>query len=268
MQTAFTLTSAPWVSLCAAEEGEDGLVASMVRLQEDLRCEQQRCDALESEAMDLRVRVAALERANQVGAGRLQLGDWGELQTVKPCSCLCHPEWKSDNSGQTSFMSAAVHQPASQPGTGLAYYPCHLAPLPLLTLQAQHVALLSCIEEAERARMQQDAFDCSRLENLSLAGSPRSALVDWLHRHRSECTDDTDYDSNSHSSASCTTPSEGNSRRRRGRSVTAEHPGSPSVLLVSKKALGPLPQLHQQQRQQQRLRQEGQGEAVTPTLSF
>lgn len=50
--------------------GEDG-GAGAARLAEELRGEQARCMVLENEAMALRARVAALERASQVGAGRL-----------------------------------------------------------------------------------------------------------------------------------------------------------------------------------------------------
>lgn len=48
----------------AADNMEVGLATS--RIVEDLRSEQQRCSVLENEAMQLRARVAALERANQV----------------------------------------------------------------------------------------------------------------------------------------------------------------------------------------------------------
>lgn len=49
----------------AGEGGEE--VLSAARLQEELRAEQQRCLVLENEAIQLRARVSALERASQVG---------------------------------------------------------------------------------------------------------------------------------------------------------------------------------------------------------
>ena len=56
--------STPPAADAGGEEG--GGCGSLARLQEELRGEQQRVLVWENEAMQLRARVAALERANQV----------------------------------------------------------------------------------------------------------------------------------------------------------------------------------------------------------
>lgn len=102
-----------------ADNMEVGLATS--RIVEDLRSEQQRCSVLENEAMQLRARVAALERANQ----------------------------------------------------------------------AQHTALLGCIEESERVRIQTEHADCMSMHKLCI-GSP-SAHSEWGYQLSCKSTDDSAY---------------------------------------------------------------------------
>ncbi|GAB4822061.1 hypothetical protein N2152v2_009107 [Parachlorella kessleri] len=156
---------------------EGGGSGGLARLHEELRGEQQRVLVWENEAIQLRARVAALERANQ----------------------------------------------------------------------AQHMAMLSCIEESERVRLQQErsASDCLPLQRLHICGSPVTH-ADWALQLTSGSTftdESADYDAASH--ASCVTPRQdsigkGGARsgllhgREAGFRAASEPLPSPSVLLPPK----------------------------------
>lgn len=68
--------------------------------------------------------------------------------------------------------------------------PCMRVKL-ILSLQAQHTALLGCIEESERVRIQTEHADCMSMHKLCI-GSP-SAHSEWGYQLSCKSTDDSAY---------------------------------------------------------------------------
>lgn len=76
-------------------------------------------------------------------------------------------------------------------------------------LQAQQCAMLSCIEESERVRLEAEAGG-RQLAALALCGSP-AALTDWALQLSCKSTEDSAYGDDAASHGSCLTPvAEGN----------------------------------------------------------